>query len=104
MLLIDAHEDIAWNALTFNRDVRRSAADTRQREARTPIPTYNGSTLLGKDDWLAGEVAVIFATLFASPIKHAMGSWETQSYRNAEEAHKFLSAQLDYYHKLTEQD
>jgi membrane dipeptidase len=104
MLLIDAHEDIAWNALTFNRDVRRSAAETRQREANSTTPGYNGNTLLGKEDWISGEVAVIFATLFASPASHSMGAWDSQSYQNAQEAHQAVSAQLDYYHRLTEQD
>jgi membrane dipeptidase len=104
MLLIDAHEDIAWNALTFNRDVRRSAAETRQLEVKTATPGYNGNTLLGKEDWISGEVAVIFATLFASPAAHSMGEWDMQSYRNTEQAHQALSAQLDYYHKLTDVD
>ncbi len=104
MLIVDAHEDIAWNVLTFGRDYRHSAAWIREREAGTPIPRRNGNTLLGKDDWLRGEVGVIFATLFISPLRRRLGDWETQSYASAEEAYRLASAQLDTYHRLVEED
>src|SRR5260370_37066986 len=34
MLIIDAHEDIAYNALELGRDIRLSVHTTRRREAR----------------------------------------------------------------------
>ena len=66
-ILIDSHEDLAYNMLTFGRDYRRAAAETRQREAGTQAPLHNGDTLLGWPDYQRGRVAVIFATLFAAP-------------------------------------
>lgn len=104
MLVVDAHEDIAWNILTFNRDYSTSAGVIREKEALTAIPTYNGSTLLGLDDWLRGEVAIVFATLFASPIRRSLGPWDTQSYRNGREAYQRMSSQLDAYHRLAEEN
>jgi len=104
MLLVDAHEDIAWNILTFNRDYRWSAAEIRQREANSETPSHNGNTLLGKENWLQGQVGIIFATLFAAPVKFALGGWDTQAYNDTKEAHQHLSAQLDVYHKLVDQD
>src|SRR5688572_20617319 len=104
MLVVDAHEDIAWNVRTFNRDYTKTMADIRSYEAGGVIPAYNGNTLLGKSEWLRGQVAVIFATLFVSPIKHALGEWDSQAYRDIQEAHRNVSAQLDVYHQLVDQD
>jgi hypothetical protein len=36
MMIVDAHQDLAWNMLTFGRDYTRSAAETRRLEAGTP--------------------------------------------------------------------
>ena len=33
-LLVDAHEDLAWNMLVLGRDYTRSAADTRLQRSR----------------------------------------------------------------------
>jgi membrane dipeptidase len=104
MILIDAHEDLAWNMLTFKRDYTRSAAESRQLELGTPVPEYNGDTLLGWEDYQQGEVAVVFGTLFAAPERRRLGEWDTQSYRSTEEAHRRYSAQLDAYHRLTDEN
>ncbi len=101
-VVVDAHEDIAWNALAFGRDVTRSAEVTRQLEQGTHTPHHNGSTLLGLDDYLRGGVAVIFATLFAAPFHRRVGDWDTLVYKNRAEAHKLYSSQLDYYHRLAD--
>jgi len=47
MLIVDSHEDLAWNALTFGREYMRSAAETRSLEAGSETPARNGNTLLG---------------------------------------------------------
>lgn len=104
MLIVDAHEDIAWNILTFGRDYTRSALAIREREVGTAAPGINGDTLLGKPEWLLGHVGVIFATLFVAPAARALGPWDTQTYRNAAEAAARASAQLDAYKRLVEQD
>lgn len=104
VLIVDAHEDIAWNILTFGRDYTRSALAIREQEAETAAPAYNGDTLLGKPEWLLGHVGVIFATLFAAPAAHAHGSWDTQIYHDAAEAFSRASAQLDAYERLVESD
>jgi len=100
-LIVDAHEDLAWNALTFGRDYTRSALDTRQAEAKSAAPQRNGHTLLGLPEYLSGRVAVIGATLFASPARAAF-DWETECYFNVDEAHHVANRQLDYYHRLTD--
>ena len=103
MLIVDAHEDLAYNILSFGRDYTQSAADTRAREAGTEVPMHNGDTLLGWPDFQRGQVAVVFSTLFATPLRRKLGAWETQSYEDANQAHTLYSAQLDVYHRLTDE-
>jgi membrane dipeptidase len=101
MLVVDSHEDIAWSALTWGRDMRRSALETRQLEANTDIPQDAGLCMLGLPEWLAGRVAIVFGTVFALPRGH--GSPDVESYATAEQAHALGQGQLDYYHRLAEQ-
>ena len=102
MLLVDAHEDIAWNILTFGRDYTRSASWIRAQERETPVPSYNGNTLLGREEWLAGRVGVIFATLFVSPARRRLGEWDTQTYKDSREAYRLAYLQLDAYRRLAD--
>ncbi|MFH1446096.1 MAG: membrane dipeptidase [Chloroflexota bacterium] len=100
-LIIDAHEDLAWNILTFQRDYSRSALQTRISESNTSIPQYNGDTMLGWSEYQAGKIAVVFATLFASPKRRNKGPWDTQSYADGEHAYRLFSNQLESYNRLT---
>lgn len=104
MYIIDAHQDLAWNALTFGRDYTRSAAEIRQIEQQTgsPAPEKNGDATLGWPDYQRGRVAVVFATLYVSPARHKHGDWDHQLYHDAEEAHARYMQQVDFYHQLTD--
>jgi membrane dipeptidase len=102
-LIVDAHEDLAWNALSFGRDYTRSALETRRAELNGEAPKRTGNTLLGLPEYLQGRVAVIFGTLFVAPARSANATWEAESYANAEEAHRAANRQLDYYHRLTDE-
>ncbi len=85
-LIIDAHQDLAYNMLVHGRGYRRSAAETRRTEAGTPIPARAGDTMLGWEDYQRGQVAVIFATLFSAPARYREGEWELLAYENPAEA------------------
>lgn len=104
-IIVDAHQDLAWNALTFGRDYTQPALVTREREraAHSPAPVHNGETLLGLADYLLGHVAVIFGTLFASPRRRQLGEWETLVYDDPAGAHRLYARQLDYYHRLADE-
>jgi membrane dipeptidase len=102
-MLIDAHQDIAYNMLTFGRDYRLPAAETRQREAGTDTPLRNGHTLLGWPDYQRGQVALIFATVFVMPQRFASGAWETLVYRDLAQAGRLMRRQLDLYHRLCDE-
>jgi len=104
MFIIDAHQDLAYNALNFQRDYTRSAAETRKHEraAGSQTPLHNGNTLLGWQDFQDGRVAVIFSTLFAAPARRSIGTWDRVTYRDAEEARRHYLAQLDVYHRMVD--
>lgn len=102
MIIVDAHQDLAWNILTFGRDYTKAAVELRASERRTQIPVHNDDTLLGWPDYQKGQVAIIFATLFAAPTRAKLGEWDTQHYADAEEAHAIYQAQLDAYYRLTD--
>ena len=67
---------VAVDAITFGRDYSRPAHATREAERTTPTPAQNGNTLLGLADYLRGSVAVVFGTLYASPIRFKFGDWD----------------------------
>jgi len=99
-LIVDAHEDLAWNMLSFGRNYTCSALETRKMEQGSPTPEKNGETLLGWPEYQRGNVAIVFSTLFASPRRRQMGAWETESYASVEEAHQRYAAQLEAYQRL----
>ena len=101
-LIIDAHEDLAWNILSFGRDYTLSAAETRQREQGSLAPVVNGDALLGWPDYQQGRVAIVFTTLFVTPERHRVSDWDQQCYASDEQAHDLYSRQLDVYDRLAD--
>ena len=100
-LIVDSHQDLAWNILSFGRDYTRSVHDTRQIEKGGATVVHNGDTLLGWPEYQQGEVAVIFATLFSTPARWAF-DWETYFYKAPKEAREQYRQQLDIYSRLTD--
>ena len=100
-LIVDSHQDLAWNILSFGRDYLHSAYETRQMEKGSLTVERNGDTLLGWLEYQHGEVAVIFATLFSTPARWAF-DWETYFYKEPKEARRQYRQQLDLYHRLTD--
>ena len=103
MFVVDAHEDIAYNALCFGRDYRRSALETRRLERDTDIPSHNGTAVVGLPDALLGRVALTFATVFVAPGTPNAQPWDKLTYTDPKEAYKLASQQLDYYERLTDE-
>ena len=103
MLIVDAHEDLAYNILTYGRDYTISAAETRRRERGTQTPQQNGDTLLGWPEYQQGQVAIVFSTLFAVPARRREGPSETQVYSTPDQAHQLYRAQIDVYHRLADE-
>ncbi len=104
MLIVDAHEDIAYNALTFGRDYTLSAEQIRDREHGTDVPVNNDDAMLGWLDYQRGSVALVFATLFAPPARWRTGAWERLMYSSSLEAGLLYRQQLDYYERFVDEN
>lgn len=103
MLIFDAHEDLAWNIMSFGRDYTRSAQLTRRLEAGTTTPTRNDDSVLGYPDYRRGQVAVVMGTLFVTPARYREGDWDKIVYEDDQQAHALYSRQLDSYDRLADQ-
>ena len=101
-LIVDAHADIAYNMLKYGRDYTRPAAETRRLEAGTQTVAENEDALLGWEDYQRGQVAVIFSTLFAAPVRFSKTENKKQVYKNFDEAHELYREQLLTYHRMTD--
>lgn len=103
-LIVDAHQDLAYNMLNFGRDYLRSAAETRrvERETGSEAPQHTGESLLGWPDYQRGRVAVVCSTLFVTPAHRNHGDWDRLVYADYDQAHSLYRAQLDAYHDLTD--
>lgn len=101
-LLVDGHEDLAYNILSFGRDYTRPVQQTRRLEIHTDIPAHNGDTLLGWPEYQSGRVGLVFATLFAAPVRRKLGEWDTLVYANVSEAFALYRQQIDVYNRLVE--
>ncbi|MDP9317355.1 MAG: peptidase M19, partial [Chloroflexota bacterium] len=64
MLIVDAHLDLAWNALQWNRDLTSSVYTLRTRESGTPGKGRAMNTV-ALPELAQGRVALCFATLLA---------------------------------------
>src|SRR3990172_5015172 len=103
MIRVDAHEDLAWNMLTFGRDYTRSVAATRAAERETSIPHHNGDTLLGWPEWIQGRVGGVFATLFPPPLRRQDGDWDILCYADPQQGNRLYRQQVETYQRLVEE-
>lgn len=104
-LIVDAHLDISYGAIAWQRDYGRAAAETRRIEQETNSPSIrgNGQCSIGLPDWIEGSVGIVFGTLFVSPYRGGM-SIGPLVYRDENEAHQMAMQQLDWYHDWAKRD
>ncbi|MFO7322177.1 MAG: membrane dipeptidase [Chloroflexota bacterium] len=103
MIVVDAHQDIAYNALNHGRDYLLASWDKRRLEAAGNGGADAGLAMLGLPDALLGRVAVAFATIFVAPASSADGPWDEMTYTTPREAYRLASQQMDYYHRLADE-
>jgi membrane dipeptidase len=101
-IIIDAHEDIAWNTLCFGRNYLSSAHSIRRTEANGPVEAINGVAMLGLPDWLKGGIAVIGATLFTPPERKRTSTLESY-YSDEDEAHSLAERQAAIYERMAQE-
>lgn len=100
MIIVDAQQNIAFNAQQLGRDYKTWAWHQRRADTRgdaTPATTSLYDNLLGK-------VAVVFGSLQvvaeSSPHRQA---WQQYSYRSTSDARQLAQWQLDYYRRLADE-
>ena len=99
MLIIDAHLDLAWNALQWGRDLRRSVPTLRRQEAGQTGPG-RGANTVALPELQQGRVALCFATLLA----RSTGSPDPLlDYASPAQAYGVAHGQLAYYRALEQQ-
>lgn len=99
MLIVDAHLDLAWNALQWNRDLLCSAYTTRTREVKISGPGRAQGTV-ALPELREGRVALCFATLLA----RSTGRSEPDiDYPSPAQANGVAQGQLAYYRALERQ-
>jgi membrane dipeptidase len=98
-LIVDAHLDLAWNALQWNRNLLDSVRSIRAREITETGPG-RGQNTVALPELAGGRVALCFATLLArstgKPVPHLDYPSPAQSYAVAQ-------GQLAYYRALEAQ-
>lgn len=99
MIIVDAHQDIAFNAFAHGRDYRAPVAATRAREGARERDTAT----VGLPDALAAGVGVVFGTLFVLPHTGNHIS-NTYLYHTQDEAHAQAREQLAFYRQLARDD
>lgn len=99
MLIIDAHLDLAWNALQFNRDLLQSVYTLRAREQRM-AGDGRGQNTVSLPELRRGRVALAFGTALARV--NPFGS-PLMDYGSAAQAFAAARGHLLYYYALAQQ-
>ncbi len=101
MLVVDAHLDLAMNAVMWNRDLSLSAHETRRIEREEGF-TEKGRAAgtVGFPDLRAGEIGLVFATVIA---RKNHGQNASIDFRTHEIAFAQAQGQLAYYQELERQ-
>ena len=81
-LIVDAHLDVAWNAIAHGRGF-----------PGPPAPGY----LVSRQSLVASEVGLIFATLYTAPAEAKRSMRTRLVYDTPHEAHTMAAAQVNYY-------
>ena len=103
-LLIDAHLDLAWNALSWKRDLRLPLSTINDNERELNDHAGRGRSTVSLPELRQAGVAICFATLMAR-VSHTMAPAlhsQTLDYPNQDIAFAVAQGQLAYYRRMTE--
>src|SRR5580658_5981644 len=103
VLLFDAHLDLAWNAIDWNRDLQLPPADIRKREIEQNMNGKGrGEGTVSFVELRRGQVGIFIATLLPRLLRpNLMPS--IQRYESMEAAYAASCGQLAYYRALEQQ-
>lgn len=81
-MIVDAHLDIAWNAVAHGRGF-----------LGPPAPGY----VISRQSLVAAEVGLVFATIYCAPARAGRSMRTRFVYENAHEANLVATTQVNYY-------
>ncbi len=81
-MIVDAHLDIGWNAISAGRGF-----------LQPPAPGY----VVSRSSLIAAEVGLVFATLYTAPARARRSMRTRFVYESPHEAHIMAMAQVNYY-------
>ncbi len=96
MLIVDAHLDLAWNALQWDRDLRESVYTIRAKEVRVPGKGRAQNTV-ALPEMRRGRIALSFVTMLARSTGQTAASLD---YGSQAQAYGAAMGQLAYYRAL----
>jgi membrane dipeptidase len=99
MLIVDAHLDLAMNALEWNRDLTRTLEEIRQREQGLSDKPDRGQGTVCFPEMRRGGIGLCVATQIARYVKpsHPLPGWHSP-----EQAWAQTQGQLAWYHAMEE--
>lgn len=102
-VMVDAHLDVAYNAVALGRDLNLPIEDIRRVEkTRPPADPAVGVAMVSWPALVEGRIAVIGGSLFVEPwVKSRQQLGPT--YRTPDEAHDQAARQLDYYRRIEDE-
>ena len=98
MLIVDAHLDLAWNALQWNRNIQHSVYTIRTGESNLS-GAGRGQGTVALPEMRQGRIALCFATLLARSTGRTI---QNIDYSSPYQAYAVAQGQLAYYRALNE--
>lgn len=104
MFIVDAHLDLAYNALRYGRDLRLELAEAREREKGMRDHPH-GTITTTIPELLKSEIGLIFGTLFVLPARSNRKEPANvrMVYEDGDQAYRAAGEQLDYYYRLADE-
>lgn len=96
MLIFDAHLDLSWNALGWNRDLHQTVAEIRRSEADMDGKA-RGKNTVAFPEMRRGKIGIVLATVLA---RCNPGGRSSIDFRTQETACAMAQGQLAYYRVL----
>lgn len=98
MVIVDAQQNIAYNAQQLGLDYTRWAWHQRQSADRPPAVSSLRDNMLGR-------VAIVFGSLqVLSEFTPGLAAWQRYTYRSAADARQLALWQLDCYRRLADEE
>lgn len=94
-LIVDAHEDLAYNATSHERDLLKPVHERRAIEGSNKD---RGGATTSFPELKKGNVRIVFGTIWVNPCKSQFTT--KPCYSNAEEAYAQARSQIQYYKNL----